>query len=312
MLTLSRHLPSTRTLQCYLAVAQELNFRSAAELLNMSQPPLSRQIQGLEDLLRVQLIQRDTRRVSLTPAGEAFKIEAHKFLVGLDLAVQEMTRQFHDEHAAADIVRMGLTRVINYSMIPRLSALLNDPGFAKGRPLERAMSRQLVERVRRGELDIAIVGDIVAPAEDLRVESAGCEPMIAILPERHPAAAKTVVGLDDLGEMPLFWFSRTDNPAFYDKCERTFKHYGYTAPRRLEPKDFAMLLAGVAAGEGVALCPESMQATSHIGVAYRPLPAKLAQQLAIEMQIVSRARETRPAVLDQVEALRAALANAAP
>jgi DNA-binding transcriptional LysR family regulator len=56
----SKHLPSTRALQCFRAVAEELNFRSAAQSLNMSQPPLSRQIQGLEDLLRVQLIERDT------------------------------------------------------------------------------------------------------------------------------------------------------------------------------------------------------------------------------------------------------------
>jgi len=309
MLILSRQLPSTRTLQCYLAVAQELNFRRAAELLNMSQPPLSRQIQALEDLLRVRLIERDTRRVSLTPAGEAFKDEAQKILVALDLAVQAMTRQFHDEDAGADIVRMGLTSVINYAMHPRLNALINDPGFARGRPLERAMSKQLVERVRRGELDIAIVGDIAAQSSDLRVESAGCEPMIVILPERHPAAARAVVGLQELGDLPLFWFSRADNPAYYDKCERSFKHSGYAAPRRLEPKDFTTLLACVAAGEGVALCPESMRATSHIGVAYRALPAQLARLLAIDVHIVSRAREARPAVLDKVDTLRAALAN---
>lgn len=69
MIMQSRRLPGTRTLQCFLAVAQERNFRSAAELLNMSQPPLSRQIQDLEDLLRVQLFQRDTSQVSLTPTG---------------------------------------------------------------------------------------------------------------------------------------------------------------------------------------------------------------------------------------------------
>lgn len=309
MLMLSKHLPSTRTLQCYLAVAQELNFRRAAELLNMSQPPLSRQIKSLEEILRVQLIHRDTHRVSLTTAGEAFKDEAYKFLLALDLAIAGVKEHFHDDDASADMVRMGLTSVINYSLIPNLNALVTDQAFTGGRPLERAWSRHLVERVRGGELDIAIVGDIVTPTADLAVETVGCEPMIVVLPASHPAAEKTEVDLAELSDSPLFWSSRTDNPAFYDKCERTFKSFGYAAPRRLEPKDFTMLLASVAAGEGVALCPQSMQATSRIGVAYRALPPKLAQLLAIDVQVVARAHETRRAVLDKLQTIRAVLAD---
>jgi DNA-binding transcriptional LysR family regulator len=312
MLMLSKHLPSTRTLQCYLAVAQELNFRRAAELLNMSQPPLSRQIKALEDMLRVQLIHRDTHRVSLTIAGEAFKDEAYKFLLGLDRAIAGVQERFHDDDASAGVVRIGLTSVINHSLIPQLNALVTDPAFTGGRPLERAWSKHLVERVRSGELDIAIVGDIVTPTADLAVETVGHEPMIVALPASHPAGEKTEVDLAELGETPLFWSSRNDNPAFYDKCERTFKSLGYAAPRRLEPKDFTMLLASVAAGEGVALCPQSMQATSHIGVAYRALQPKLARLLSIDVQVVSRASEARRAVRTKVESIRAILADKQP
>lgn len=309
MLLLSKHLPSTRTLQCYLAVAQELNFRRAAELLNMSQPPLSRQIKALEDMLRVQLIQRDTHRVSLTTAGEAFKEEAYRFLLDLDLAIAGVKEQFHGHDARADVVRIGMTSVINHSLTPQLNALVTDPGFTGGRPLERAWSKHLVERVRSGELDIAIVGDIVTPTADLAVETVGHEPMIVVLSVFHPAAQKTEVDLAELGETPLFWSSRNDNPVFYDKCERTFKSLGYAAPRLLEPKDFAMLLSSVALGEGVALCPQSMQATSHVGVAYRALQPKLARLLSIEVQVVSRANEARQAVRVKVDTIRAALAD---
>ncbi|WP_165794973.1 LysR family transcriptional regulator [Solimicrobium silvestre] len=304
---LSKHLPSTRTLQCFLAVAQELNFRRAAELLNMSQPPLSRQIKALEDMLRVQLIHRDTHRVSLTTAGEVFKEEAYKFLMGLDLAIAGVKEHFHD--VCADVVRIGLTSVINYRLIPQLNALVTDPAFTGGRPLERAWSKHLVERVRSGALDIAIVGDIVTLTADLTVEIVGHEPMIVVLPASHPAVEKTEVDLAELGGTPLFWSSRSDNPAFYDKCERIFKGLGYTAPRRLEPKDFTILLASVAAGEGVALCPQSMQATSHIGVVYRVLQPKLARRLSIDMQVISRASEARPAVRLKVETIRAILAD---
>jgi DNA-binding transcriptional LysR family regulator len=87
---------------------------------------------------------------------------------------------------------------------------------------------------------------------------------------------------------------------------------GYAAPRRLEPKDFTMLLASAAAGEGVALCPQSMQATSHIGVAYRALQPKLARLLSIDVQVVSRASEARRAVRAKVETIRAILADKPP
>ena len=60
MAVFSGRMPTTRQLQCFVAVAQELNFRRAADLLNMSQPPLSRQIRNLEDLLRIKLLERDT------------------------------------------------------------------------------------------------------------------------------------------------------------------------------------------------------------------------------------------------------------
>ncbi|WP_164557818.1 LysR family transcriptional regulator [Massilia atriviolacea] len=307
MLLLSRHLPSTRTLQCFLAVAQELNFRRAAELMHMSQPPLSRQIRSLEEMLRVRLIERDTQRVSLTEAGEAFRQEAQAILLALDAAVATAKARFHDGKAAAAPLRIGLTSVINPSLMPSLHALVTDPAWTGGRALERAWSRQLVERVRAGELDLAIVGDIAAPGADLALEPLAHEAMIVALPAHHPAAAGEEVDLAALGELPLFWFARADNPAFYDKCERGFRRLGYAPPRRPEPKDFTLLLAAVAAGEGVALCPQSMRATSRIGVAYRALPPAVSRLLSIEVQVVARAQETRGAVLDKLAQLRAAL-----
>lgn len=304
----SKHLPSTRALQCFLAVAEELNFRNAAQALNMSQPPLSRQIQGLEDLLRVQLINRDTRAVSLTPAGEAFKQQVHQFLAALEAAALDVTARFHDQRPGADAVRIGLTSVIHYQALPHLNAIVGDPGFAGGRPVVRDMSKKLVDRVLQGALDLAIVGDIAAPPAGLSVAWIASEPMLAMLPAHHAAACKDAVTLADLGGTPLFWFARTDNPAFHDKCRRVFTAHGYAAPRRPEPKDFTLLSAAVAAGEGVALCPQSMQAMSRTGVVYRALAAGLAPQLAIDVQVAWRTGETRPAVLEKVAMIRARMA----
>ncbi|MCO6058333.1 LysR family transcriptional regulator [Pseudomonas sp. MOB-449] len=309
MMLLSRRLPSSRTLQCFLAVAQELNFRSAAELLHMTQPPLTRQIQGLESLLGVQLIQRNTSRVTLTPAGEAFKTDAHNYLVALDSALGNLKARFVDQQESTDRVRIGLTSVVDSSLIPCLHALASDPKFICGNPLERAYSKHLVQRVLQCALDIAIVGNISGPLDGLAVEPVGSEAMTAVLPAGHPAVSKPVVTLSDFGELPLLWFSRNDNPAFYDKCESVFRAHSYTAPKRLEPKDFTSLLASVAAGEGVALCPKSMCGISRIGVTYRPLEPLLEKLLTIDIQMVSRAQETKTSVLDKMQAIRALSAS---
>lgn len=67
-------------LRCFVAVARELNFRRAAEHLHMTQPPLSRQIQLLEDDLNVKLFERTSRSVRLTAAGKSFFVEAQDLL----------------------------------------------------------------------------------------------------------------------------------------------------------------------------------------------------------------------------------------
>lgn len=304
----SNHLPSLKALQCFVAVAEELNFRRAADRLNMTQPPLSRQIQGLEDQLRVRLLRRDTHQVSLTPAGEAFHRDVHAVLKALDAAVGAVQQFVEDEPAAGGAPRIGLTSVVDFSLMPHLDSLLSDPRFASGQALERAYSRQLVERVCRGRLDMAIVGDIAAPTEDLSVQALVRESMLVALPANHPAAGQDRLRLRDLGDTPLFWFPRADNPAFYDKCERVFRAQGYAPPRRLEPSDFTRLLAGVAAGDGLAFCPASMRAASRIGVVYRALDEALEQLLGIQLQLVWRAAEARPAVLERIEMIRQAMA----
>lgn len=297
----SKRLPSIKALQCFLAVARELNFRRAAELLSMSQPPLSRQIQGLEDLLRVKLIRRNTHSVSLTAAGEAFEKDVHAILVALGAAVQRVREHAAEDRKGAHDVRLGLTSVIDFSLMPNLHAVLSC-----ARRQERAFSKHLIERVRSGRLDIAIVGDIQRPGEELDVHRVGRDPMMVAMPASHPAAQKERVALADLGDTTLFWFSRSDNPAFYDKCERVFAAAGYAPPRRLEPTDFTALLAMVAAGEGIAFCPASMRASTRVGVAYRCFEPELEQRLAIDVQLVSRAGETRQEVLDKVGAILAA------
>ncbi|MET3132359.1 DNA-binding transcriptional LysR family regulator [Oxalobacteraceae bacterium GrIS 1.11] len=86
----TKRLPNIKSLQCFIAVAQELNFRRAADLLHMSQPPLSRRIKALEDQLGVKLIERNTHHVRLTLAGEKFKQDIYPSLLLIQKSVKEL------------------------------------------------------------------------------------------------------------------------------------------------------------------------------------------------------------------------------
>ncbi|MDN3526249.1 LysR substrate-binding domain-containing protein [Halomonas sabkhae] len=299
-------LPTTRQLQCFLAVAEELNFRRAAERLHMSQPPLSRQVSGLEDLLRVRLFERDTHGVRLTPAGEAFEADARAVLESLDDSLVRLRRM---APKGSSDVRLGLTSVIDFSLVPGIRDVLKSDRLPAGMRIEEAYSKHLAERLWNGELDLALVGEVAEPGESVQARRVALDPMMVALHEDHPAAGRSEVSFDDLGSSRLFWFPRHDNPTFHDHCERVFADHGYAPPRRPEPQEHMSLLARVAAGEGVAFLPTTMHAASRLGVVYRPFTADLEKRLSIELKLLWRADEARTEVLQLVEHL---LDGAAP
>src|ERR671920_3121 len=100
-------------LRGFLAVAEELHFGRAAARLNMTQPPLSRQIQKLEKALGVELMERDNRRVTLTAAGAAFLAEARRLVVAADRAPVTAQRI---AAGRAGMVRIGFTAASGFSV----------------------------------------------------------------------------------------------------------------------------------------------------------------------------------------------------
>ena len=79
-------------LRCFVTVAEELHFGRAAARLNMTQPPLSRQIQVLEHIIDATLLERTSRSVRLTPAGRSFLPEARRILKLAETASQVARR----------------------------------------------------------------------------------------------------------------------------------------------------------------------------------------------------------------------------
>ena len=107
-------------LRCFVAVAEELHFGHAAERLNMTQPPLSRQIQLLEQGLDVKLLDRTSRSVQLTPVGRAFLSEARRVLRLAEGAAMTAKRIARGEAGSITIASSGAS---SYGFLPRLVTL---------------------------------------------------------------------------------------------------------------------------------------------------------------------------------------------
>jgi len=256
-----------RQLRYFAVVAEELNLRRAAERLFMAQPPLSRHMKRLEEMLGVTLFVRHSRGLVLTAEGERV-LEIVRPLLVLETTARERLHAVRAAGASAPVV--GLTTAFEQGVFAPLESRLfavHGPGLR----LERATSPRLVREVRRGRVDAAFVA-LPLDTPGLHVLPLSyAEPLLAVLPADWPEAASGRHRLSDLDGKPLFWFRREGHPAFFDHTKRVFAHAGFVPVFKEEPLEHDVLLARIAAGEGMGLFPASFSAISRTGVVFTTL-----------------------------------------
>ena len=252
-----------RRLAVLEAVAEHRSFTAAAEALFTTQPAVSRQIARLEQEVAVQLVIRGPRYVALTPAGEALALHARTLLPAIDAAEREM-----HSYASPDggTVRLGAVPSAMASLVPDALAALR-----KKRPrvrvrLDESWSDELLERIARGELDLAIVS---AGASDVPAEKALLisEPFVAVLPAGHRLARRRVLSLSDLRGEPLVV---APSPGIRRELVRVCAWAGFV-PEIVAAVGGSASERLVATGIGVALVPAST-APNTSGLVVRPVP----------------------------------------
>ena len=196
-----------RALQYFVTVAEELHFGRAAARLRIVQPAVSQQITRLERELGVRLLDRTSRRVSVTPAGRRVLAAARE-----TLTAAARVRVVAGEPAAA--LRIGVASCVT----PRV-----DRALARMRVSERPAEPLLVDlpvaarldAVRDGDLDLALVRGAVT-ATEARVVRAWSEPLHVVLSREHPAAGQPVLSLPDLDPAGLRLPARDSDPPMHD------------------------------------------------------------------------------------------------
>jgi DNA-binding transcriptional LysR family regulator len=198
-----------RQLRYFVAVAEELHFTRAAARLGIAQPPLSQQVRRLEHDLGVQLFDRTHRHVQLTEAGRAFLTEAKHTLIQADRAV-DAARRARKPQAGRLVI--GAQATAEVSVFPRLL-----PRFLRRYPNVDVMlqtpltPQEQVVMLKQHQID---VGFLRLPVRDaaLIVFPLLHEPLLAVLPRRHPLARRRSVSLQELAASTFVMFRRSNAP----------------------------------------------------------------------------------------------------
>ncbi len=256
-----------RHLRSFMAIAELLSFRKAAEQLHIAQPALTRQIAQLEEALGCQLFDRQKRRISLTSAGQ------HLFnsLPLLFEQLQETVQQVQQVASGQAVrLRIGYSSAAMSCFLPsvihELQQRLADCEF---RFVERT-SDELIEAVLSKRLDAAF---ILCQPDIAQLNTMPIKPdeIGIILQEGHSLCRKKRVSLKDLKDETLILFPRVTNPVMYDEIIFYCQKAGFSPKHVIETAPRSTAIGLVAAGQGVATISAALQHSCIQGTRYRPL-----------------------------------------
>lgn len=256
-----------KQLRCFVAVGEDLHFGHAARRLNMTQPPLSRQIQMLEHTLQVQLLLRTSRTVRLTPAGRAFLADARRILSFAETAASTAQRISKGE---SGLVKLGFTAASSYSFLPRLLAHVKSELSGIGVVLSEMVTMQQMEALRENRIDFGLVRPPVDERgmSTIRVAS---ERLLLAVPGNHRFASGPPRSIKDLAREPFITFSPVEGRYFYELIEGMFRKAKVSARYVQHISQVHSILALVSAGIGISLVPETAEKLHFDGAELREL-----------------------------------------
>ncbi|EHS53473.1 transcriptional regulator, LysR family [Rhizobium sp. PDO1-076] len=263
----------------FVILASELNFSRAARRLNITQPPLSRQIKLLEQELDVTLVERTSRRVSLTAAGMTFLAEAQKLLEQSNAAVIATRRA---ARGSAGSVKIAFVGAATYSFLPKFISRARMAAPQIELELVQMETSEQLQAINAGDIDIGFSRPLASP-NHLENICVAREPLMLAIPRAHPLAATRRPTLDALNGEPFITFSA---PARYlhDKLARLIAENMIT-PRIVQSMTHSQaILSLVSAGIGLAIVPAETQNACFDNIVFRPLD--LSDECIAELHLI--------------------------
>jgi DNA-binding transcriptional LysR family regulator len=259
-----------RHLRYFIAVAEELHFGRAALQLGISQPPLSQQIQALEQELGARLFERTNRRVELSEAGRLFLEEARLVMAQVDKAADVARRAQLGELGE---MKIGFTSSAPFnSSLPKAIYAFRQAFPAVHLNLKEMSSKSVADALLDETIEIGLMRPLALP-DSLSVVELLREPLVAVLSVAHPLAQAEQRGIElkELANEPFVFFPRSYGSGLYAQFLSLARQAGFSPHIAQEAGEAMTIIGLVAAGLGVSVLPASFQWMRIEGVVYRPL-----------------------------------------
>jgi DNA-binding transcriptional LysR family regulator len=231
-----------RQLHTFVVLAEELHFGRAAERLHIVQPAVSQGLRRLEAELGVRLVDRSTRRVALTEAGQKLLPEARAVLAAAQRARDAVARPADGPSA----LRLGTSTGLG-ERLPRLLAELGRRAPRRTVELVRVPAAARLRQVADGTLDAALLRGVTSHP-GVRLELVWSDAIVVALPAEHPLADADPVALSQLQALPLRLPDRDRNPPLVDLVIGACRGAGFE-PRLAPALDDQDMLAAIAGAE---------------------------------------------------------------
>jgi len=298
-----------RHLRYFVAVAEEKHFTRAAERLGIGQPPLSQQIQQLERELGARLFRRLSRGVELTEVGAVFLVDARLTLEAAARAGANARRAARGELGALQI---GFTVSASFHpFVPKVILRFRETHPEVTLTLREGNSSELLNGVRDGRLDLAIVRPPARFHDNLELEAMFNEDMLIVLSTSHRLSGHASLSLSEIADEDFVLYARQTGPGVFDAIVAACQQAGFSPHVTQEAPQMSSTINLVAAGLGVSIVPAAIRSFRAEGVRYIPIRGIAPRA---PLSLAYRRFEQAPAVLRFLDALRVAarLTNHAP
>ncbi|GAA5236149.1 LysR family transcriptional regulator [Verticiella sediminum] len=254
-----------RQLEQFVVLAEELNFRRAAERLHMSQPPLSAAIQRLEQETGTALFERNRRMVRLTQAGAVLLEEARRVLNQARHAIEAARSA---GHGLTGMLRLSFVPSAAYGLLPDILRTFRAQHPGVRLDLSGATTEQDIAALRRGAIDLALVVPPLRDAEGITLTPLTSREIVLAVPRTHRLAHRRRVALRQLVDESFVAFPFSEGRGYAGAVLAACQAAGFSPRIAQEAAQMQTVLTLVAGGYGIALVPDAMRALHLPDVVY--------------------------------------------
>lgn len=271
-----KHQIELRHYRYFTILAEELNFRKAAEKLHIAQPGLSRQIKQMEDVLGVELFDRNKRNVKLTPAGH-YLLKEVRFITN-------HIQQTHDQisrigHGIRGELRIGYVGSAMQTVLPSLLSTLHKDHPDVTSSLEELNNQNQINMLINDQLDLGFVRMQSVP-EKLKMLKLHEDSFSIVLPKDHPLDKSSFTGVDQLAKASFILFSSDYSPQYYEKIISICEDKGFHPKIAYKSVHAYTIFKLVESGLGVAIVPTSLKHGYDLDVKFLEIP-NISQQTTL-------------------------------